>query len=170
METEKSIALTNVGLSSPWSIYYKQLEAFFKRDPDIEMAFNDKEYIITMRVKGAAKAEALSELLPATKQFGNVTVQLIIVPANAGDSRLELFERALDGNPIVNDVIETHSFGMDAAYIIFKREVVQYFNDDLSDAHGVCSTLYQDLAKEIFGEETGIFFSTDIIDVTESDI
>ena len=158
----ESKELKTVSLSSPWSIYYKQLESLFSRDPDIELAFNDKEYVITMRVKGSAKAEALAQLLPATKQFGNVTVQINIVPSNIGDTRLDLFARAFDGNPIVSEIIETHTFGMDAAYVVFEREVVQYFNDDLSDAHGVCSTLYQDIAKEVFGEEAGIFFSTDV--------
>ena len=156
--------LKTVNLSSPWSIYYKQLESLFSHDPDIELAFNDKEYVITMRVKGSAKAEALAQLLPDTKQFGNVTVQINIILDNIGDTRLDLFARAFDGNPIVSEIIETNTFGMDAAYVVFEREVVQYFNDDLSDAHGVCSTLYQDIAKEVFGEEAGVFFSTDVAD------
>ena len=40
-------------------------------------------------------------------------------------------------------------------------------NDDLSDAHGICSTLYQDLAKEVFGESEGIFFCTEVSPMDE---
>lgn len=42
------------------------------------------------------------------------------------------------------------------------NKVVQYFNDDLGDAHGVCSTLYQEIAKDVFGEHEGIFFCTNL--------
>ena len=49
----------------------------------------------------------------------------------------------------------------DITYIIFEKEVVQYFADDLGDLHGINSTLYQDLAKEIFGESSNIHFCTD---------
>lgn len=45
---------------------------------------------------------------------------------------------------------------------MFKNKVVQYFNDDLSDANGVCSTLYQEIAKRIFGENPMIYFCTSI--------
>ena len=37
-------------------------------------------------------------------------------------------------------------------YIVFKNKVVQYFNDDLKDVNGFCSTLYQKIAKDIFAE------------------
>lgn len=161
---ENKAAVTQVGLSSPWSIYYKQLEEFFLKDPDIDMAFNEKDYIITMRVASPMKAEALQQLLPAEKTFGNVTVKLNIVPANLGSDILDLFARALDGNPIVTDICTVEAMGMKSAFIVFEREVVQYFNDDLTDANGVCSTLYQELAKEIFGENLGVFYSTDVQD------
>ena len=102
--------------------------------------------------------------MPAEKTFGNVTVKLNIVPANLGSDILDLFARALDGNPIVTDISTVEAMGMKSAFIVFEREVVQYFNDDLSDANGVCSTLYQELAKEIFGENLGVFYSTDVQD------
>ena len=45
-------------------------------------------------------------------------------------------------------------------YVVFVKEVVQYFNDDLGDANGVCSTLYQDIAKRLFTSTEGVFFCT----------
>ena len=159
---ENKVDVKQVGLSSPWSIYYKQLEEFFLKDPDIDMAFNQKDYIITMRVASPMKAEALQQLLPSEKSFGNVTIKLNIIPANLGDDKLNLLARALDGNPIVTDICTVEAMGMTSSFVIFEKEVVQYFNDDLTDANGVCSTLYQDLAKEIFGEDLGVFYSTDV--------
>lgn len=52
-------------------------------------------------------------------------------------------------------------FSNPITYIVFKNKVVQFWNDDLSDIYGNRSTLYQDIAKEIFGESSGIFFCTD---------
>ena len=49
-----------------------------------------------------------------------------------------------------------------AKYVIFANKVVQYFNDSLSDAHGVCSTLYQDIARDVFGDDCGVYFCTDL--------
>ena len=163
MDSE-NLNLAKLGLSSPWMIYYKQLEAFFKKDPEIEMSFNNVDCVITIRVQSTGKAEALEKLLPAEKVFGNVTVRTKIIPGNAGDDKLSLLSRVLDGNPIVEEIVTTDIFGMKASYVVFNREVVQYRNDDLSDLHGLCSTLYQDLAKEIFGEEAGVFYCTDVND------
>ena len=36
---------------------------------------------------------------------------------------------------------------LDFCYVVFKNCVVQFFNDNLDDAHGVISTLYQDIAS-----------------------
>ena len=47
------------------------------------------------------------------------------------------------------------------SYVIFEKKVVQFFNDDLSDAHGNMTTLYKDVAKDVLGEHHGVFFCTD---------
>ena len=48
--------------------------------------------------------------------------------------------------------------------MVFEKAVIQFFNDDITDINGVESTLYQNVAKEIFEDDvkTGsIFFCTD---------
>ena len=52
----------------------------------------------------------------------------------------------------------------DFNFVVFVPEVVQFYNDDLGDINGLCSTLYQDLAKDLFGEEAGIYFCTDKVE------
>lgn len=152
--------LAKIKLSAPWIIFYKQVEAFFKRDPDVEVGFNSDDYVLTIRVRSAVKAEALSKLIPQTKEFGNVTITIKIIADEDEDVTLSIIRRALDGNPIVNDIMTVKEFGMQAGFVIFNKEVVQYFNDNLTDAYGLCSTLYQDLAKDVLGEHPGIFYST----------
>ena len=46
-------------------------------------------------------------------------------------------------------------------YVVLKKEVVQFFNDNLNDIHGLETTLYQTIAKDVF-DGTGVFFCTDI--------
>ena len=49
-------------------------------------------------------------------------------------------------------------------YVVFKNCVVQFFNDNLNDAHGLISTLYQDIAADILdGPGTiGVYYCTDV--------
>jgi hypothetical protein len=51
--------------------------------------------------------------------------------------------------------------------VVFVPKVVQYYTDNLGDINGFRTTLYQELAKELFGESEltrGVYFCTDIID------
>ena len=159
---------SNVKLSSPWIDYVHKLEAFFQKDPDVNIVFNDgEERKINIYVEKAAKAEALEELLPTDKTFGNVTVAINVIPANFGE-KIDLFRNAFEGNDAVS-YIETISPPFTSNpfhYIVFQKEVVQYWNDNLGDINGVRSTLYQDLAKEIFEDLdlSGIYFCTDVDD------
>ena len=97
------------------------------------------------------------------KEFGNVVVKITVIPANKlGSTKVSLFQKAFKNNPAiavidtVNTPFGTHSF------VIFEKKVVQYHNDDMFDFNGVCSTLYQDIAKDIFGEFNDIHFCTTV--------
>ena len=128
------------------------------------MSYVNSECEVTLLVKGTAKADALSKLLPTEKTFGDVTLKITVVPANEDETdRFTLIKRAFAGNEAVSDIIEANVFGNDMRYVLFEKEVVQYENDDISDFNGVCSTLYQDLAKDIIGEDEGIYFCTEVI-------
>lgn len=160
METNK------LSLSAPWAIYFRQIEALFKEDPEIKVIFDSEENEIKLYVESQDKADALGELLPEEKSFGEVTVKVTIIPANDEEiTTLKLIERAFRGNPALKYVKSTdpslQTFGAD--YVVFKKEVVQYFNDSLADIYGQCSTLYQDIAKEVIELKAGdnIYFCTD---------
>lgn len=155
--------MKNTKMVSPWIEYYRKVEAFFEKDPSVTVIFDDEAKNLKLFVKGSAKADALTQLLPSERTFGNVTMTISVIPANEEKTKADLFRDALSGNEAlvkIADIIGV--FTNPISYIIFEKEVVQYWNDDLSDAHGVCSTLYQELAKEIFGSNEGIFFCTDV--------
>lgn len=154
---------TNLGLSSPWMIYFKEIETLFKDDPEVHISFNDDDYTITLRVDNEEKASALEKLLPLERTFGNVTVKIQVIPANGfTTTKAILFEQAFDGNP--NFVcLQTASKGIftDLAYVVFKRRVAQFFADELNDLNGNRSMLYQDIAADVFGDISDVFFCTD---------
>ena len=138
-----------VSLSSPWSIYFRQVQALFKKDPSVQVELDYDTPELKIYVVGAEKADALTKLLPKKKEYGDVTLIIYVIPAIRIDEDLkDVFEKAFRGNEAFVDTVHLESFQQD--YILFKKEVVQYFDDDLSDAHGICSTLYQDLAKDVF--------------------
>ena len=158
--------MQNLKKISPWVEYYRKLVALFKKDPDIKIIYDEGINVIKMYINGQDKYEALNQLLPSEKKFGNVTLEIELIPCNDLKlSQTDLFRRAFSGNPVVTDVItigqEIIGSTNDFNYVVFEKEVVQYYDDSLGDPHGNRSTLYQEIAKEVFGEQDGIYFCTD---------
>ncbi len=158
--------MARVNLSPPWIIYYREVNAFFEHDPDVKVLFDDDKSEIKLYVSDSDKAKALSELFPVEKVFGEVRLKITIIPANGASfgfksSNYSTVQAALKNNSIV-DRIETVSglFNYDLHYVLFKKEVVQYFTDNLGDYNGYCSTLYENIARDIFGDVVGVFFCT----------
>ena len=153
-------------LSAPWQIYYKELCELFKKDSEVRIVYDTDEQIINIYVENTAKADAMAAVLPTEKEFGGVTVYINVIPANptfkkAKSTRATMYEDLFRGNPIVDDIVTIEGIMTNPiTYIIFSKEVVQYYNDSLADAHGVCSTLYQDIASRVLDAGEGIFFCT----------
>lgn len=63
-------------------------------------------------------------------------------------------------------MVPTNVYYIAFTYVVFKNCVVQFFNDNLNDPHGVVSTLYENIADEIFKDiqfpNDGVAFCTDI--------
>jgi len=158
-------------LSPPWVIFYREVAALFKYDAEVHVVYDEAENHIKLYVDDPDKAEALTRLMPTSKSFGNITVKISVVPANASEIDLsaasveELFDVAFDGNgAYAFSKSITGIYAPNLTYIVWRKQVVQYWTDDLGDYYGQTSTLYQNIAKDIFGETEGVFFSTDIED------
>jgi len=158
--------MAKVGLSAPWVEFYDEVEALFKEDKEIKTVYDEDNKIIKVYVSNATKAEALTQLLPAERIFGKVTVQVQVIPANTLDFvPRNLFAVAFEGNPALSFVQDvTGVFENPISYVVFKNKVVQYWNDNLGDIYGNRSTLYQEIAKDVFGDQQGVFFCTDKAD------
>ena len=158
---------------SPWVIFVRKLEALFDGDPQI--AFNvdygaEGGPLVVLATNNGDKATALKKILPEEKNFGGVTLHIMVDCAHESNiafrSNVELFETAFAGNPAfaytVAPVDEGYNW-VPCVYVVFKNCVVQFLADNLNDCHGIISTLYQDLAEEILGDQViGVYFNTDV--------
>lgn len=151
-----------VWLSAPWYTYYHELEALFGQDPEISMDFSEDEgdYTVTMHVRNEEKAYALMQLLPMVRSFGSIAVRIRVIPSNGEfESDYDLLLKAFKDNPVFAKGIKEEM--TDYNYILFKKEVVEFFNDELGDPDGFRFTLFQDIADDVFPSAYNVFFSTD---------
>lgn len=168
--------MAKLNLLSPWATFYNELKAFFEKDDEVTVVYNEDENIVNLYVDNPEKAAALTELLPVEKNFGSITLQIKVIPANANTKRfsaiklslagseiemVDLYGMALRGNRNFVGVTAIHGvFSTPITYVIFAKQVIQYYNDSLGDVNGVCSTLMQNIASEIFEKKDGVYFCT----------
>lgn len=150
--------------SAPWVTYYKELNELFRKDDDVLVVYDEDDNTINAYVEGEAKAGAIQYLLPTEKKFGNVTLFVNVIPSNKGSymvnasNPLSVATDAFRDNDAVVAVTDISGV-FPLVYVIFKKRVVQYFDDNLGDINGNCSTLYETMAKNVFND-VGIKFCT----------
>ena len=159
-------------LSSPWETLHHMFEAFFASDPAIVVSKQiTDDYVLVISSYDKTKYNALKEILNTEFEFGNVTlhVELHLNSAKKSGPLTSFPETDIDrlgvvlcGNKLF-ERIETHEImGSDITYCIFAKQVVQYYNDNIADPHGLQSTLAQDIAEKLFNIQ-GVFYCTDRI-------
>ena len=176
--------MANLKLISPWRNYYHEIQAFFKEDPYVTVVFDEDNMEIKLFVQAPDKAEALTQILNPEKTFGETTVKVTVIPANTMSREIKLmmksmieaeeFDRviriALDCNGLFCDVCVIKGLlGFNAIYVLFNKNVVQYYNDNIGDLHGVKSTLAEDIARDIFVSRPGVFYCTNVTETEEDD-
>lgn len=152
--------MAKLGLSAPWMIFYHKVEALFAKDNEVKVIYDEANRTINLYVDNAEKAYVLANHIPAVKKFGRVDLKINVIPANEVDAQ-GTFARLFENNGAVSFVRNIDSFGWKCQYVVFKKEVVQFFTDDLGDYNGFHSTLYEDIAREVFEDTEGVFFCTD---------
>lgn len=163
--------MAKLNLSSPWVEFYKKVKVLFENDPDVQVVYNENEQTVKLYVDNQSKAEALIQLIPGEKTWGNVTFKIEIIPPNSEKELTEadLFAIAFENNPAFSfDKTVEGIYDNPLTYIVFQNKVVQFWDDNLGDIYGNKSTLYQEIAKDVFGERPGVFYCTDKEESTET--
>lgn len=152
--------------SAPWVTYYREVDALFKKDKEVFVVFDEENTELRIYVNSQSKASAIQYLMPTEKEFGNVILKIEVIPANGIKIRnvdetniLGIVCDAFCENDAVYMVTGVRSM-FDLIYVIFRKEVVQYFDDNLGDVNGNCSTLYEVIARDVF-RDVGVKYCTD---------
>lgn len=150
-------------LSPPWVTYANEVRALFQDDDEVKVVYENDICKLNIYVENQVKAEAISKLLPETKTFGNIEMKINVIPANAlkENSKVDLLCKMFEGNDAVRDIRTYNTPFGELTYVVFAARVVQFFNDDMSDVNGNKNTLYQEIAKDVLGEESSVFFCTE---------
>ena len=160
MSRKIKVPLNMLNISSPWILHYRKLQAMFREDPQVRVELDEDKYEVKLYVSDADKAEALTKILKNSISFGNITLKVTVIPPNYAETDIRsLYEKAFEGNGAIADYLTIEM--LNRSYVICKNKVVQYYSDDLSDANQICSTLYQNIAEDVFVERAGINFSTE---------
>ena len=163
--------MPTVNLSSPWTELYREFQAMFEQDKEIKIVFDEREYTLKLYVASEKKYNALNQLLYRERVFGNIKMKIIVVPPNGSKLEAEkkpldvLYTEAFEGNPALSFARSVEALVGSFCYVVFENKVVQYFNDNIGDVYGQCSTLYQEIAKDIFDVDRFLFpahFCTDV--------
>lgn len=163
---------TRLKILPPWSIVIRKIEALFDGDPQIacNTDFTGSAPKIILACNNGDKVAALQKILPEEIPFGGVKLQVGVdgIPSNrAFANKKELFETAFAGNPAFAYAVCPVDDGYNwfsMTYVVFKNCVVQVFADNLNDCHGLISTLYEEIAREILAGDgvQGVCFNTDV--------
>jgi len=154
--------MLNLKLEAPWYTYQKKVKALFEQDPDIivgdvnELTDGKTNYAFDIEVRNHEKFVALDRVMPEVVEFGNVTLGITLYDEENSvitEDGIEIFTTIFKGNPLVEDIKDVVDFtGTRHGFVCFKPQVVQFFDDDISDFNGNWSGLAQDIAREIFGD------------------
>lgn len=152
--------------SAPWVTYYREVNELFKKDKDVFVVFDEENVELKIYVKDQIKASAIQYLMPTEKEFGNVVIKIDVIPANGKELRevstsniVTIACDAFRDNDAVYMVTDVSAM-FDLVYVVFRKEVVQFFDDNIGDINGNCSTLYEVIARDVF-EDIGIKYCTD---------
>ena len=160
--------MSEMKLSSPWITYVHEIQKMFERDSEVRVMYDDESKEVKLFVDSAQKAEALEKILRHEKTFGNVVLKIAVVPSNKEKDILDVFNDAFFGNAALSYTIPIESPLGIHRFVVFDGKVVQFYNDQLDDLNGNKSTLYQEIAKDIFEDKLAVNFCTEVVDKTAS--
>ena len=164
--------MAKLNLASPWVLYYRGTSAMFEHDSEVHVLLDEDNYILKIYVDDPLKADAIAYLMPEERVFGNISLKIEVIPANKLNGRKralseyefkafqDVFEAAFYKNPAFVFAEEVYLQTNMLCYVVFNKTVVQYFSDDLGSCFGLSSTIYEQLARDIFKPLDGVYYCT----------
>jgi len=123
---------------------------------------SDIDFVIPIEVRDWHKALALAATLVPSKNFGNINVFVEVrhcgnvVPLNCLTEDAHcLVQKALDTNDYFERLESVDFFGSTILFPVFKKAVIQFFNDDLSDYYNNFNGVVADVFSEVLNPSVG---------------
>lgn len=119
-----------VKLSTPWDEYMSILASFFKGDNRVRVGICDRKRVATIEVFDTKMYVALGQVLRTKLRFGNVKLEIRLVPANGlkaykGEmTDLAALKYVLSKNPAFAKIISRKMAMGNFVYVLFKPEVL----------------------------------------------
>lgn len=141
-----------MNLLAPWYTYAKKVKAFFAYDDDVTVGdledLDGGEYSLTITVADPTKAYALQKIIQSDTEFGNVHVYTKVALEGV-ESQEEILRAVFKNHSAVADVAKKLVPGGKYVYIRFLPEIIQFFDDDISDYSGNHTELINKVAESI---------------------
>lgn len=178
---EKKEKKTNkLNLAPPWVSHVSMLEAFFDGDPRFafeyegEVAGKKSAVRAKVLVNDADTAIALGQVLATKVKLGNVTLELVVTPANEAvlasvNKKLKLnkkftdvaaLKKVLEANPKFDKLVSRPFMDTRRTFCVFKPVVIQWSADNIGSPWKLISDCMEYVADSVFKNELGVLFCT----------
>lgn len=155
-------------LQALWYTYYGFVKAMFESDPEVnvgEFIVDGSKYTLPVEVLSHKKFLALHDIMIQNFEFGNITMQIQLLDKEnsmkSSASNIDKLKAAFKDNTAVGKIIEQElPTGLKQAFVCFQPEVVQFYNDDISDYAGNFNGLMEDIARDLFNVDWNTSFCT----------
>ncbi len=153
-------------LSPPWYTLWNKVKYSIGEDPEVvvgDLQTQSDPFIIPIRVDNRQKAQALASIMNPSYSLGNIHINVeisdssgkIISPINptSPEQLSEMVQTGLQGNHLFLKVVTQPLFPNARLIVfpVFKKEVIQFYNDDLSDLYNnfnnVAALVFQNVLK-----------------------
>ena len=148
--------------ASPWVVFARKVESLYQYDDEVAVEFDSNVPKLTLLVENSVKAASMSKIIGTKREFGNVTLEIEIVPANDEPTISQVIRQAFDGNPVLSNVIEVDDHGGMDTFALFAPAIAQFRSDDISSPYGITTMTYEQIARDVL--DVNAFISTDVVD------
>jgi hypothetical protein len=159
-----------MNLSAPWHTYAKKVKAFFAYDNDVTVGdledLDGGEYSLTITVADPTKAYALQKIIQPDTEFGDIHVYTKVALEGVEEPE-KILRAAFKNHSAVADVAKKVVPGGEVLYLQFLPEIIQFFDDDISDYSGNHTELINKVAENILGFDDFCVW-TCIVDLKEN--
>lgn len=151
-----------VGIAPPLNILVRQMRAFFRDDPQIQIIFDSARRVLEIHAATRTKADALAKIVPRQYWFGKNAIPVRIVPGEEkGEDFGDPVRNAFAGNYAVERIVDdTDTAGNGVTYVDFRPRIVQYHDFESSDPYGLTTTFFASLAEDLLLGPDNTYYTT----------